>query len=619
MYTTKLGVFLLIALALLYQNCEAARTILVRVDKSNLHVVEGDVVSFQCSSTATEIPAPKSIEIYYLKNAKPVFLTASNRIIINTTTQGLTMAKKVTFNPVEVSDALGHPGWYCKSESPQTFVEMFVLPLKTVAKVSLVKSGGSKAGATTSLECKASTDVSPSVTNPTLSAEWKFSKVAPKTGGEDVTSDATTNAVNTGSTRTITSTLNKIVSSASAGYYTCIIKLNTNQQSVQYTYTKSDLIGLPVERAKGVKAAQVVTFHAKTQGKLTCDVIAFPDVTVAWSKDQKPITAATDARYKFSNGNNDKNGILTISSVEKSDKGVYACSAKNPGGEANIQFTVTIKVSVALASGVAAKQTIDIKQKGSAKMVCKVVANPNATVTWVKGKSPITNTSNARYKFSDDGGNKNAVLEISSAQYSDRGVYTCTASNAGGSAQVKFTLRVRDPLGALWPFIGIVIEAILLAIIIIAYEKYTANRKKKGHKDTKTGTNQTGHDVITVTELTLTSPRATANDDTDANKQNDVAKEKDQSVILTISHSENEASCDTETYDTAEQDLETGNKLTEESGTERLDTGPDNEIFDDIEPNDTKGNAEELPSKETFRDNSNDKSNDYEDTRDTKL
>ena len=36
-----------------------------------------------------------------------------------------------------------------------------------------------------------------------------------------------------------------------------------------------------------------------------------------------------------------------------------------------------------------------------------------------------------------------------------------------------------DPLGALWPFIGIVIEAIILAIIIIAYEKY---RCKKGEK-----------------------------------------------------------------------------------------------------------------------------------------
>jgi len=38
---------------------------------------------------------------------------------------------------------------------------------------------------------------------------------------------------------------------------------------------------------------------------------------------------------------------------------------------------------------------------------------------------------------------------------------------------------VRDPLGALWPFLGIVIEAIVLAVIIVGYEYYKKKDKEK--------------------------------------------------------------------------------------------------------------------------------------------
>lgn len=53
----------------------------------------------------------------------------------------------------------------------------------------------------------------------------------------------------------------------------------------------------------------------------------------------------------------------------------------------------------------------------------------------------------------------------------DPGKYVCNGTNSEGTSQAIIVLRVRNRFAALWPFLGIVAEVLVLVTVIFIYEK----------------------------------------------------------------------------------------------------------------------------------------------------
>lgn len=212
-----------------------------------------------------------------------------------------------------------------------------------------------------------------------------------------------------------------------AGNYSCVASL------------RSDPEAKPVAVYATVVVAEFPTFAKKVSeetaaelGKrlvLPCVAVGTPAPRVSWLRNARPLSDRSRGRLVQLD-----DGSLEIETLVAEDAGVYQCVASNELGEATATTWLHVKVSP--PSFVRPPENVTVLDGGDAQLPCAVVGAPPPNTTWTYN-DVVPVRSEGRSQILDGG-----TLVMTSVATGDAGRYTCTRTNAAGSASASAHLTV---------------------------------------------------------------------------------------------------------------------------------------------------------------------------------
>uniref|UniRef100_A0A3Q3K3Y4 Hemicentin 1 n=1 Tax=Monopterus albus TaxID=43700 RepID=A0A3Q3K3Y4_MONAL len=208
------------------------------------------------------------------------------------------------------------------------------------------------------------------------------------------------------------------------GRYLCIA---TNQAGTQHK--RVDLqVDVPPAIAEGHTN---VTVTVNVQTTLSCEATGIPKPSVSWTKNGRAIsTDQNQNMYRLLSS-----GSLVVIAPTVEDTAVYRCVASNEAGEDSRSINLTVHVPPSIADE---PTELIVTRLSPVVIACTAFGVPEPTIHWSKDGMKLLKEGQG-YSVLSTG-----QIEITSAELSHAGHYSCTAKNAAGSTQRHVQLTVQE-------------------------------------------------------------------------------------------------------------------------------------------------------------------------------
>ncbi|XP_061016921.1 hemicentin-1 isoform X2 [Dama dama] len=364
---------------------------------AQLTVIEGHLISLLCESSG--IPPPNLI---WKKKGSPVLADSAGRLRI------LSGGRQLQISIAEKSDA----GLYSCMASNVAGTAKKDYSLQVYIRPTISNSGSHPTeiivtrGKSISLECEVE-----GIPQPTVS--WmKDGRPLTKGRGMEIMDEGRVVQL-------------KNVHVSDTGRYVCVAMNIAGMTDRKYdlsVHTPPSIIG-------NHRTPENISVVEKSSVSLNCEASGIPLPSITWLKDGWPINLSSSLRI-FSGGR-----ILRLIQTRTEDAGQYTCVVRNAAGEERKIFRLSVLVPPHIV-GENTFEDVKVKEKQSVTLTCEVTGNPVPEITWHKD-GQLLKEDDTHHLMS--GGR---FLQITNAQVSHTGRYTCLASNSAGDKSKSFSLNV---------------------------------------------------------------------------------------------------------------------------------------------------------------------------------
>ncbi|XP_060655887.1 uncharacterized protein LOC132791097 isoform X1 [Drosophila nasuta] len=218
---------------------------------------------------------------------------------------------------------------------------------------------------------------------------------------------------------------------------------------------------------------QMVFYNIRSHLILSCEVKIGNYSDLIWKKNDTLVNDVKTliGRFRIIKAE----GKFVIDKADVIDDGRYSCELN--GVSKNITAIAKPIVRVPSNHGVVEGEKLTIP--------CTAVGS-QPRLSWSFGNYTNVTESTGRYILKKDESSnvENSILIIENVTLDDRGDYKCSGHNAApDDANDTATVRVKGKFAALWPFLGICAEVLILCLIILIYEK-RRNKSELEESDT---------------------------------------------------------------------------------------------------------------------------------------